>query len=243
MEASRPEAAGDVFEDLRAQILSMALPPGTALSRADLQRRYGISTSPLRDALLRLQEQGLVEIQPQSHTRVSRIDLDQARQVQFLRSAVEERLAVQIARTGSPDLIRELDHLIALQQERLTRGDMKGFERLDLSFHEALFRHAGLTKLHRLIRRESGHIDRLRALDLMRPEKAQRIIGDHRAIAAAIASGEPEKARAAVEHHLAQSIRLGERLQARHPEFFTDPGARSQRGTPDCGSGPERVPG
>src|SRR6185312_1845819 len=73
-------AAPQVFEHLREMILSLELPPGMHLSRADLASRFGVSQTPVRDALLRLGEEGLVDIFPQHATVVSAIDLTAARQ-------------------------------------------------------------------------------------------------------------------------------------------------------------------
>ena len=68
-------AAPQVFEHLREAILSLALAPGTVLNRLTLQKEFGLSSTPIRDALLKLQEEGLVEIFPQHATVVSPIRL------------------------------------------------------------------------------------------------------------------------------------------------------------------------
>src|SRR4051794_94845 len=73
-------AAPQVFERLREMILVLDLVPGTVLSRAELAARFGVSQTPIRDALLRLGEEGLVDIFPQHATVVSRINLASARQ-------------------------------------------------------------------------------------------------------------------------------------------------------------------
>jgi DNA-binding GntR family transcriptional regulator len=64
--------ASHVFETLRDEIIALALAPGTVLSRAELQNRFGLSSTPVRDALMRLQEEGLVEVFPQSATSSAR---------------------------------------------------------------------------------------------------------------------------------------------------------------------------
>ncbi|MDP5306818.1 GntR family transcriptional regulator [Paracoccus spongiarum] len=225
-------AGHDLFEDLRARILSLEMPPGMALSRADLSARYGISSTPLRDALLRLQDEGLVDIQPQSRTLVSLIDLDQARQIHVLRSAVEAEVAMRLAQDPPAGLGEELQHLIAAQQDEAQSGNMKGFARLDLAFHEALFRHARLQAVHQVIRRESVHIDRLRALHLMQQEKARQILTDHRAIAAAIADRLPDAAGAQMRRHLSQSILLGPQLTSEMPAYFTKRSAGPEGSAP-----------
>ena len=90
----QPDLAGlaapdRVYSELRARILAFDLPPGTTLSRADLAEAHGVSQSPIREALQRLRDEGLVLIYPQSRTVVSRIDMRQLFETQFLRVAVE----------------------------------------------------------------------------------------------------------------------------------------------------------
>ncbi|MFN3525631.1 MAG: GntR family transcriptional regulator [Paracoccus sp. (in: a-proteobacteria)] len=219
-----PHPAGggrpDIAQDLRHRILSLDLLPGASLSRAALGARYGISSTPLRDALLRLRDERLITVHPQSRTTVSLIDIDHARQIHVLRSSVEAEIAARLARQPSPDLIDELRSLIALQTAEAGSGAIAGFAQLDLAFHHALFRQTGLEEVWHVIRRESVHIDRLRALHLMRPEKMQQILDDHRAICAAIAQGAPEAAAQAMQTHLSQSILYGQRLTEERPEFF-----------------------
>src|SRR5258705_12648706 len=58
------QAAPQVFERLRGMIIELALPPGSALSRAELAAQFGVSSTPIRDALMRLEEEGLVDVFP-----------------------------------------------------------------------------------------------------------------------------------------------------------------------------------
>src|SRR6201991_2974975 len=83
------QAAPQVFEKLRNAIIALELPPGAPLSRAELASQFGISSTPVRDALMRLEEEGLVDVFPQAATKVSLIDVPLARQAQFLRRALE----------------------------------------------------------------------------------------------------------------------------------------------------------
>lgn len=219
------QAGHDIAADLRQRILTLDLPPGTALSRADLTVRYGTSTTPLRDALLALRDEGLVRIMPQSRTMVTRIDLPHARQIHVLRSAMEIEAVRRLAAEPPTGIVEELKALTRVLQDEAERGDRAAFATLDLAFHATLFRAAGLDVIHRVIRRESIHIDRLRALHLMKPEKARQILEDHAEITLAIAAQDADAAAEAMRLHLSQSILLGDRLTQERPDYFTsDPG-------------------
>jgi DNA-binding GntR family transcriptional regulator len=93
------QAAPQVFERLRDLIISLELPPGSPLSRIILAKQFGVSSTPIRDALMRLDEEGLVEVYPQHATVVSRIDTERAQQAHFLRQSLE----LEIVRTLALD--------------------------------------------------------------------------------------------------------------------------------------------
>src|SRR2546428_4869483 len=82
------QAAPQVFERLRGMIISLELPPGSPLSRAALAGQFGVSSTPIRDALMRLEEEGLVDVFPQYATVVSRVAVRLAPQAPFLPPAV-----------------------------------------------------------------------------------------------------------------------------------------------------------
>lgn len=214
------QTPSDLAADMRRRILSLELAPGSMLSRGDLQAYYAVSSSPIRDALIRLQEEGLVEIRPQARTRVSRIDLAQAREAHFLRSTLERAVVRQLAQQPVSGLADQLDHIIALQKDQVKAGDFRAFAQLDLEFHRALFSASHHLGLFEVIRRESIHIDRLRALHLPMGDKAQQILSDHAAIAAAIGSGIADEAEAAVAWHLSQSIAIAQQISQIQPDYF-----------------------
>src|SRR4051794_35403988 len=111
------QAAPQVFERLRMLITSLALPPGSPLSRTSLAAQFGVSSTPIRDALMRLEEEGLVEVFPQYATAVSRIDIGLAQQAHFLRQAVELEIVRGLALSHDSTLAAELNAAIARQQQ------------------------------------------------------------------------------------------------------------------------------
>ena len=111
------QAAPQVFERLREMIVSLKLPPGSALSRAALAAQFGVSSTPIRDALMRLEEEGLVDVFPQHATVVSRIDVRLAQQAHFLRQALELEIVKALAQEHDDALMDALSGIVALQQK------------------------------------------------------------------------------------------------------------------------------
>lgn len=103
------QAAPQVFERLREMIVSLVLPPGETLSRLKLAKDFGLSSTPIRDALMRLNEEGLVDVFPQHATVVSKIDIDAAQQAHFLRRSLELEIVRMLALEHEPGLIEELN--------------------------------------------------------------------------------------------------------------------------------------
>jgi DNA-binding GntR family transcriptional regulator len=196
------QAAPQVFERLRKLITSLALPPGSPLSRTTLAEQFGVSSTPIRDALMRLEEEGLVEVFPQYATVVSRIDIRLAQQAHFLRLALELEIVKALALDHSGPLLDELNGVIAHQQK-------------------FAYAATGNQELWDLVRSRSGHIDRLRRLHLPTPGKAQDILRHHKLIVAAIGASRPDDAQRHLRKHLSGTLGYLAEIRARFPEYLS----------------------
>ena len=216
------QAAPQVFERLREMIISLVLPPGSPLSRAALAAQFGVSSTPVRDALMRLDEEGLVEVFPQYATVVSRIDVRRAHQAHFLRQALELEIVRVLAVSPGEAFIADLNRTIALQQQFAKAGDFEKFMAADNDFHAQLYAAADKQDIWALVRSRSGHIDRLRRLHLPSPGKAQDIVRHHRLIAKAICAGDPDDAQRHLRTHLSGTLGYIDNIRARYPEYLSD---------------------
>jgi DNA-binding GntR family transcriptional regulator len=216
------QAAAQVFDQLRDMILSLTLAPGTALSRSALQGQFGLSSTPIRDALMRLEDAGLVEVFPQSGTIVSLIDVPLARQAQFLRRSIEQEAVRILAAAPDADLVSRLNAIIEEQASRAKAGDLERFNEADLAFHRILYDAAGVPDLWALVRRRSGHIDRIRRLHLPIGGKAAQIVRDHSAIVNAISKGDADLAQSELRDHLSRSLAFSNELRVRFPSYFKE---------------------
>jgi DNA-binding GntR family transcriptional regulator len=216
------QAAPQVFERLRGMIIELALPPGSALSRAELASQFGVSSTPIRDALMRLDEEGLVEVFPQYATVVSRIDVRLAQQAHFLRQAVELEIVRGLAVEHDAALVAELNQAIARQQQFAKAGDFERFIAADNEFHAQLYAAADKQDIWSLVKSRSGHIDRLRRLHLPSPGKAQDIVRHHKLIAKAIGAGEPDEAQKHLRTHLSGTLSELAQIRSLYPEYLSD---------------------
>ena len=218
------QAAPQLADALRELIVSVELTPGTVLPRAELAEHYGVSQTPIRDALIRLGEEGLVDIFPQHATVVSRIDIASAQQAHFLRRALELEIVRKLAASGDEltgPLIKRLRAAIRRQAEALEPHDYHDFAEADRAFHRELYLAAEVGPLWDLVRSRSGHIDRLRSLHLPAQGKAQAVLRDHDAIVVAIEAHDPAQAEAALRGHLSGTLSFIDEICAKYPAYVT----------------------
>ena len=215
---SRATSASAVTTALRDEIVGLALAPGAPLRDRVLCERFGVSRTPVREALIRLAEEGLVDIFPQSGTFVSRIPSAAIPEAVLVRQALEG-VTVEAAARARADLT-PLDDVLALQRSLAARGDTRGFHETDEAFHETLAALGGHPGIWRLLRHAKTQIDRARRLTLPVPGRMDQVIGEHVRIRDAVAAGDAPAARTAMSDHLAIMIPDVERLRARHPDHF-----------------------
>jgi DNA-binding GntR family transcriptional regulator len=218
--APRRSAADFAYRQLREAVISLALPPGAVLARAAIANRLGISQTPVREALIRLQEERLIEVVPQSATRVAPIDLASAKEAHFLRLSVELEIVRRLAQSPSPALAGTLRAEIVRMRTARAAGDEAAFVAADEAFHAALYAEAGVPRLRELVRSRSGHLDRLRRLHLPTPGKADAVLQEHATLAEAILAGDAAAAEARLRAHLSGTFAEVERLRADQPQFF-----------------------
>ena len=217
------QTSPQVFETLRGLILSLALEPGTVLPRAELAAHFGISQTPIRDALTRLADDGLVDIFAQHATVVSRIDVVQALQAHFLRRSIELEILDTLCKLPPEErtalVLRLRDHL-RRQGDALQALDFEALSAADQVFHREMYQAADVAPLWNLVRQRSGHVDRLRRLNLPAKGKAEAVVRDHTAIVAALERGDVSAAEAALRQHLAGTLSFVPEMQKLRPDWI-----------------------
>jgi DNA-binding GntR family transcriptional regulator len=213
-------AASQVYEHLRELIVTLALEPGTPLSRTQVAESLDLSPMPVRDALSRLEKEGLVEIFPQHLTRVRGIDLDSARQAHVLRLSVELEIVYGLAKKADAQIVKSLLAAVTKQRACLEADDLGGFILFDQEFHKTMYGAAQLMSVWHMIRGASGNLDRLRRLHVPINGKAQAVLEEHAGIARAIAEGDPAGAQVWVRRHLSGTLTELNSLRERYPDYI-----------------------
>ncbi len=209
-----------VYESLRAAILAMDLPPGTMLKKQVICEQLGVSRSPVTEAITRLAGEGLVEVVPQSGSRVTKFSMPDIREAAFLREAIELAAVAKVATDRTEEQLAELTRTLRMQALCLEDHDEAGFYREDERMHELIFAFTGFPKLNALA--ATGWVPVTRARHLVLPMRGRSIESykEHVAIIAAIRDRDPEKARTAMQLHLSELVTRLETLADSRPELF-----------------------
>jgi DNA-binding GntR family transcriptional regulator len=218
--AQRSTAASLVQDELRRAILAMTILPGSALQEKDLTARFGVSRTPVREALIKLKEEGLVEIFPQAGTFVSRIPVEAIPEAVFIRQALECATVELVAGISTGEIAGRLDAVIARQHEAFDEGDQERFHLLDEEFHETLAILAGYPGAWKLAQAAKGQIDRCRRMTLPVPGRMEMVIREHLSIVDAIRRQDPPAAQAAMRKHLGTLLPDLVHLRQAHPGYF-----------------------
>jgi DNA-binding GntR family transcriptional regulator len=218
--ARQATIGGRVFETLRQAIVQLRFRPGNFLSEAEIARQLGVSRQPVREAFIKLDEAGLVEIRPQRGTFVRLISIREVENARFVREAVEAAIVRKAAVRAAKSDIAALAALIDDQHATAGEGDNAGFLRLDEMFHQAIARSADCDDAWRVIQGLKAQMDRVRFLSLPDATPLRVIIGQHARILQAIKAGSAERAEQAMRKHLAEILVSLPKLAARHPALF-----------------------
>jgi DNA-binding GntR family transcriptional regulator len=216
-------AANLVYRALRDDIVAMRMIPGEPINEKAMALRHGVSRTPVREALLRLAGEHLVEIFPQSGTFVTRIPIAALPEAILVRKALEELTARQAAERAAAEHVTALQQSIEQQQKLARQGDRNRFHDADDAFHAAIAAAAGHPGIWRLILQVKLQLDRYRRLTLPVPGRMTRVVDEHAAVVAAIAARDSAGAGAAMAAHLdglSASIRDVRDL---NPKYFDVP--------------------
>jgi DNA-binding GntR family transcriptional regulator len=194
-----------LVEQLRQRILAGELPQGTALRQDALAGQYGVSRIPLREALRRLEAEGLVRIEPNKGAVVADFQPEEIGELFEMRAALEPeliRLAVPLVRPA--DLV-EAAAALALYERALDKGQVADWGALNWRFHAALYRAAGRPRWLEAVAQLNRQTDRFVRLQLALTGALDRARSEHRAILELARDGQADEAAALVRRHILEA--------------------------------------
>ena len=218
----RRTTADEVFTVLRDDIAALRLLPGDKLSEVDVAARLEVSRQPVREAFIRLDGLGLLQVRPQKATEVCRFSLESIRHARFVRCAIEIEIVREACAAGIDAVAAALETNLGRQRRALDAGRSERFHELDHAFHRLLCRAAGRAAAFDTLSSLRVEIDRLCLLSLGERAERELVHEDHVRIVEHARAGNARSATARMRAHLARLDSVIEAVRARHPDYFTD---------------------
>lgn len=207
MDLSRTGTIADaVYQALRSAIVFGQLPPGRRLLERELAVELAVSRTPIREALRRLSEEGLVAGVPNRGVVVRTITLEEADHVYAVREPLEALAAELAARRCTAAQIAELEGCLLRAERAAQDGDWRTVIQENNAFHDLMARASGNPVLARMLDLLRNQVNLVRmALWARRPGRPQETLRQHREILEGLLSGDPREAARAVRAHLQSS--------------------------------------
>lgn len=203
-EGERRSLVDEAYAALKESIRNMVFAPGYQGSEQEIALQLGMSRTPVHEAIIRLQEEGMVRVLPKRGVLICPLAPQDMREIYDVTIAVEamaaELLAELPVETRKATCL-ELERATAAMEQALSRDDLRSWAAADDTFHHILVEHCGNRRLSRIAQTIADQAHRARMLTLTLRAKPVRSQAAHRAIIKAIRSGDADKAHAAARAH------------------------------------------
>ena len=209
-----------VYQVLKNGIMTMKLVPGTVMSTKEMAEKLNVSRTPVREAFIRLNEEGLVEIIPQRETLVSRLDMERIKQERFIRESLELSVLTPFMKHFKEGDEKLFLDCVAEQELCQKEKRFADFVDSDNQLHHAFFTIAGRSLAWDTLQTVNGHDYRFRLLVIQNEEIMAQTIEQHKKLIDFMRQGEKDKLYQELSHHLSKVNYEWEALSRQYPDYF-----------------------
>jgi DNA-binding GntR family transcriptional regulator len=202
----REPTSSIIASAIRDRIMDGAFPPGMQLGEAQLARSLGVSRGPVREAMQRLIQEGLLHNERHRGVFVTTLDEGDVADIYLARSAIERVAAAALVASGDPAAFAELQSLVDQMDAALGESSWSRLMDLDLAFHQRMVERSGSKRLIRMY--QSLVVETRMSLARLEPAypRYSAIVAEHRVLLEALASGDAARAMACVDEHLDHAV-------------------------------------
>lgn len=213
------------FRFLRFNIMTLKMPPGTIIKENEIASLLNLSRTPVHEAILMLKEQYLVDVLPQSGSKVSYVDLNIVREGYFLRNLIEPAIIRELAGNINTDTLKKLHKNLEEQKATLENPDyVDYFFELDDKFHSIIYESANKSHIWSSVKNITSHFDRVRYMDAMLMSGDRRLfIEDHETIYRFLLAGvtRNDDVEAFFEHHIGAYKKKFNKMMSTYAQYFS----------------------
>lgn len=191
-----------VFESLREAIIQGRLKPGERLMEIQLAEEMGVSRTPVREAIRKLELEGFVVMVPRKGAYVAGISVKDIVDVFEIRAALEALAAGLAAERITPDELEELERSLVVISEVSSTDDINAIVETDTNFHELIYKASRNERLSQIVTHLKEQIQRFRTTSLSQPGRSKNALEEHRKIVEAISDRNVELAQHLAREHI-----------------------------------------
>ncbi|BCU55764.1 GntR family transcriptional regulator [Enterobacter kobei] len=211
-----------IYRILRRDIVHCLIAPGTPLSEKDVSVRFDVSRQPVREAFIKLAENGLIQIRPQRGSYVNKISMQQVRNGCFVRQAIECAVARRAATLINDSQSYQLEQNLHQQRIAIDRKQLNDFFQLDDEFHQKLAQIADCQLAWDTIENIKATMDRVRYMSLDHVSPPEKLLSQHQDIFAALEKKDVDGVDQAMTRHLQEIGETVQLIRQENRDWFTE---------------------
>ena len=214
-----------VYESLKSDILDLRLKPGQLLKETEICEKFGVSRTPVRDAIRLLQEQGFVKTVPYQGVFVTLLSLNYIKQMIYMRFAVENSVLKDFAASANAMALEDVRYLIRKQEALLQEPTFtpEQFYRIDAQMHAVWFEATKRTVLWDMLQKQDLYYTRFRMLDFTTETDFSRIIKEHKQLLSCIEQKDFQRIEEVLKNHLYYSMkRMRHQIDVEYRDYFEE---------------------
>ncbi|MEN3754259.1 GntR family transcriptional regulator [Mangrovibacter yixingensis] len=211
-----------IYRILRRDIVHCLIPPGTPLSEKEVSLRFDVSRQPVREAFIKLAENGLIQIRPQRGSYVNKISLNQVRSGGFVREAIERAVVRRAASLITDEQLYQLEQNLNQQRTAVDRHQLNDFFQLDDDFHQRLCDIAQCRLAWETIENIKAAMDRVRFMSLDHVTPHEMLLEQHWSIFRALEKHDEQLADETMHQHLAEISASVLLIRQENRDWFTE---------------------
>ncbi|MGL5055309.1 MAG: GntR family transcriptional regulator [Fusobacteriaceae bacterium] len=210
-----------IYDILKQNILEFRLLPGDSISENDLSTLFDLSRTPIREAFIKLSEDGLLNIYPQKGSFISYIDLNSINESLFIRKSLEVSILKEAITSFTPENLKELKKIIGFQKTLLsTKASSSELFALDNKFHQVIFESCGKKNVWKFISNVSLDFTRIRFLSSTEKSSTKKVISQHEAIIKIIETKDFDAIEDLIDNHISNFLDKIEFLKENYRNYF-----------------------
>jgi DNA-binding GntR family transcriptional regulator len=201
-----------VYRQVRRSIIRGEFPLGSNLSETNLANKLRVSKTPVREALRRLSQEGLIQTFPHRGAVVASLTAADLEEIYLMRSRLESLAAHFAAERLTPEDAQALGAVVGELEAITAAGDNDAIREVNIRLHQAIWRASRSRRLTQVLMNLQDYVEMSRSAVLMEPRGAEVLLEEHSAIVRAVLDRDPDRAaRAVVRHidHILEVLRLG----------------------------------